>query len=97
MCLDPDWLFEQDVQGTDIVMVDIDVNVDELENKVGEGYLTQSNTAGLITTQDHTVDLVYLVGFKIKYRQGIVSYYLRVLELFIIVKFSFKLNFLEEV
>ena len=43
---------------SDIVVVDVDVNVDELEREVGEGCLTLSITTDLITTRDHPVVLV---------------------------------------
>ena len=42
--------------------VDVDVDelkrkVDEIEKKLGEGSLKDSSATGLITTQDHPVDL----------------------------------------
>ena len=66
---------------TDIVAVDIYVNVYELKNKVGGldrkvcgGRLTRLRAIGLVTTRGNPVLLVYIVGFKIKHRQEIVSY-----------------------
>ena len=40
------------------MVVDVDVNVDELERKVGEGRLVQSSAMGLITTPYQPVDQV---------------------------------------
>ena len=56
----------QDAQGTDIVVVDVDVdtkldvNVYEIDRKLGKGILTQSSATGLITTRDKKLDLVYV-------------------------------------
>ena len=47
--------------------------MDELERKVSEGCLTQSCETGLIITRDHPVDLIYVLYFKLKHRQEIVS------------------------
>ena len=59
-----DRLFEQDTWGTYIVVIDIDVNVDKLDIKVGEGRLTHSSATGLITVKDHPFVLVYVVGLR---------------------------------
>ena len=40
--------------------------------------------------------LVYIVGFKLKHRQKIVSYWLRGLVLFMVVKFSLKFDFMKD-
>ena len=45
-------------QGTDVVVVDVQVDEDELESNIGEGHLTQSIATGLITIQYLLVDLV---------------------------------------
>ena len=81
MCLEPGRLFKRDTLGTDIVVVYIDENVDELEMKVGnfemksgESSLTQSIKKALITTRDHLVGILYKVGIKLKHIQEIVSY-----------------------
>ena len=65
MLLEMGRTFKWDNQGTDIVDVDVHVNVYELQRKaesfqkkLGEGCLTQSSTTGLITTQDQPVNLV---------------------------------------
>ena len=58
MCSEPVDLVKGDVHVIDIVVSDIDVNVDELERKLGEGFLTQSGVTGLITTLDKKVDQV---------------------------------------
>ena len=61
-----------------MVVVDVDVNLDigvcEIEEKVDKGCLKQSSTMGLITTRDQSVDLVYVIYFKLKHRQERVSY-----------------------
>ena len=50
--------FKWDAQGTDVVVVDVYVDEDELERNIGEGHLTQSRATGLITIQDHMVNLI---------------------------------------
>ena len=81
MCLEPGRLFKRDNIVTDIVVVDIDTNVDELEMKVGnfgrksgEGILTQSISMVITTTRDHLMGILYTVDIKLKHRQEIVSY-----------------------
>ena len=41
MCLDLDWSFELNAWGTEMVVVDVVIDADELERKLGEGYLMQ--------------------------------------------------------
>ena len=62
---------EQDARVTDIVVVN--VYVDELDRKVGEiernlgkGCLTQASATDLINTHYQPLDLLYVVGFKLK-------------------------------
>ena len=50
--------FKWDAQGTDIVVVDVYVDEDELERDIGEYHLTHSRATGVITIQDHLVNLV---------------------------------------
>ena len=73
MLLDTGGPLKWDDQGTDIIIVDVDVYVYEIQRNTYEGCLTQSSTMGLITTWDHTVDLFYVVGFKVNHRQEIVE------------------------
>ena len=58
MSLEPVGPLKWDTQGTNIVVVYVDVDEDELERKIGEGHLTQSSATGLINTQDQPVNLV---------------------------------------
>ena len=74
MCLETGRLFGWDDCKKDIVMLDIEVNVDGLERKVGElernlgeGCLARSKTTGLIITWKNLVGLVYIIGSKLKH------------------------------
>ena len=58
MILDPGRPFKWYAQWTDIVVVHVDVNIDELERKVGGSCLGHSSATVLITTGDHPVELV---------------------------------------
>ena len=58
MCLEPGRPFEWDARGKYMVVIDVYVNIDKLDRKVGEGSLKHSTPMGLITTWDQPVDLV---------------------------------------
>ena len=82
MILSPGGPFKWDAWGTEIFIVDADIDVYELESKVkGElednlygGHLVQSSSTFLVSTRYHPSVLVYVVGFKLKHREEIVSY-----------------------
>ena len=69
MLLDTGGLFEYESQGTDMIIVDVDVYAYEIYRWEYEGFLTQSSAMGIITTWDHPVELFYVVGFKLNHRQ----------------------------
>ena len=79
--------FERYYQGSDMVVADVHVyayvDVYGLERKLVEQCLEKSSKTVLITTQDKPVDLVDILGFKLKHRQEIVRYQLRGFQLFI--------------
>ena len=69
----------------------LESNVGVIQRKLVEGCLMQSRGTDLITTQDQTVGLVYVLVFKINHRQEIVRYQLCYFFLILVVVFYFEI------
>ena len=79
MCSKPGIPLEWDTLEIYIVVVDINVyeferKVDEFEKYIYGCHLDHSSAMELINTRDQLSGIVYVVRFKIKHRQEIVSY-----------------------
>ena len=72
MSSEPGKPFNQDSWGTGIVIRDVYIDVYKIDIKEGKFNFTQSSLMGLINKKYQTVDLVYILGFKLKHRKKIV-------------------------